>query len=121
MTRGLTPHMDAVLTVLRQSDHTPSYRQMQKLTGIKSMSTLVRSLDSLEARGFVERLPNRARAVRVLAAPKAWNAPDLSTVSTGDLIAALAARGIGAAHTPPSSPCFRCGARGWCAHRTART
>lgn len=44
----------------------PSFKEMQDATGRGSYGGLTRSLDRLEAQGFIRRLPNKRRAIEVL-------------------------------------------------------
>ena len=44
----------------------PSYQEMTELFGVKSKSEVARLIISLEERGAIQRIPNRARAIRLL-------------------------------------------------------
>lgn len=50
----------------------PSYDEMKEAVGLKSKSGIHRLILALEERGFIRRLPNRARAIEILRLP-----PDL--------------------------------------------
>ncbi|MBM3928244.1 MAG: transcriptional repressor LexA, partial [Sphingomonadales bacterium] len=67
----------------------PSFEEMKEALDLKSKSGVHRLISALEERGFLRRLPNRARALEVLkmperkgAAPAPKAAPQLSTSST---------------------------------------
>jgi SOS-response transcriptional repressor LexA len=47
----------------------PTYKQMQEALGLKSKAGIHRLIVSLEERGYIERIPNRARAIHVIAGP----------------------------------------------------
>lgn len=44
----------------------PSYDQMKDAMGLRSKSGIHRLINSLEERGFIERMPHRARAIGLL-------------------------------------------------------
>lgn len=47
----------------------PSYEEMKAALGLKSKSGIHRLIDALEERGFLRRLPHRARAIEILRLP----------------------------------------------------
>lgn len=47
----------------------PSFEEMKEALGLKSKSGIHRLINALEERGFLRRLPNRARALEVLKLP----------------------------------------------------
>jgi repressor LexA len=49
----------------------PSFDEMRDALGLKSKSGVHRLISALEERGFIRRLPNRARALEVLKLPEA--------------------------------------------------
>jgi len=51
--------------VFEETGISPSFEDMKNALGLKSKSGIHRHLTSLVERGFVERLPNRARAIRL--------------------------------------------------------
>jgi SOS-response transcriptional repressor LexA len=93
MTQGLTTQQDRMLGLLKASERTPSYRQMQDALGTRSMSSISRIIEDLEAKGLIERLPNRARAIRVVPNPRPW-AESLLDEQTDALIAEVRRRGF---------------------------
>ncbi len=48
----------------------PSFEEMKSFLGLRSKSGVHRLVKALEERGFIERLPNRARALRVKTHPR---------------------------------------------------
>ena len=63
---------------LRESGVPPSFDEMKEALDLKSKSGIHRLILALEERGFIRRLPNRARALEVLRLPEATtphNAP----------------------------------------------
>ena len=56
---------------LDASGISPSFEEMKEALGLKSKSGIHRLISALEERGFLRRLPNRARALEVLKLPEA--------------------------------------------------
>ena len=56
---------------LDSSGISPSFEEMKEALGLKSKSGIHRLISALEERGFLRRLPNRARALEVLKLPDA--------------------------------------------------
>ena len=56
---------------LDASGISPSFEEMKEALGLKSKSGIHRLISALEERGFLRRLPNRARALEVLKLPDA--------------------------------------------------
>jgi len=76
----------------------PSFEQMMEAMGLKSKSNIHRLIGALEERGYIKRLPNKARALEVLKPSKqklksvpANNAPEISDVVPLPLIGRIAA------------------------------
>ena len=59
---------------LDSSGISPSFEEMKEALGLKSKSGIHRLISALEERGFLRRLPNRARALEVLKVPEAAKA-----------------------------------------------
>jgi repressor LexA len=55
---------------LNQSGVSPSFDEMREALELKSKSGVHRLISALEERGFIRRLPNRARALEVLKLPE---------------------------------------------------
>ncbi|HUP67364.1 MAG TPA: transcriptional repressor LexA [Sphingomicrobium sp.] len=56
---------------LRENGISPSFDEMREALDLKSKSGVHRLISALEERGFIRRLPNRARALEVLKNPEA--------------------------------------------------
>ena len=56
----------------------PSFDEMKDALDLRSKSGIHRLIMALEERGFIRRLPNRARALEVLRLPEAASAPQAS-------------------------------------------
>src|SRR5579875_2281597 len=56
---------------LKTSGISPSFDEMKDALALKSKSGVHRLISALEERGFIRRLPNRARALEVLRVPEA--------------------------------------------------
>lgn len=54
----------------------PSFDEMKEALDLKSKSGIHRLITALEERGFIKRLPNRARALEVIKMPESWGAAD---------------------------------------------
>ncbi len=55
---------------LRENGVSPSFDEMKEALGLKSKSGIHRLITGLEERGFIRRLPHRARALEVLKLPE---------------------------------------------------
>ena len=55
---------------LKETGVSPSFEEMKEALDLKSKSGVHRLISALEERGFVRRLPNRARALEVLRQPE---------------------------------------------------
>ena len=55
---------------LRQSGVSPSFDEMRNALGLKSKSGIHRLITGLEERGFIRRLPHKARALEVVKLPE---------------------------------------------------
>jgi len=89
---GLTVRQADLLSFIREraaKGETPSYQQMADAIGLESKSGIYRLVMALEERGYVERIPNRARAVRPLEVDR-----PLMGVPVERLLAELVARGV---------------------------
>lgn len=60
---------------LDASGISPSFEEMKEALGLKSKSGIHRLISALEERGFLRRLPNRARALEVLKGAEGTKAP----------------------------------------------
>ena len=62
----------------------PSFDEMKEALELKSKSGIHRLITALEERGFIRRLPNRARALEVIKMPESWGAANLATGAESD-------------------------------------
>src|ERR1700736_133598 len=74
----------------------PSFEEMKEALGLKSKSGIHRLISGLEERGFIRRLPHRARALEVIKLPGESAVPQAAergrfspTVIRGDFASAL--------------------------------
>ena len=56
---------------LEETGISPSFEEMKEALDLKSKSGVHRLISALEERGFIRRLPNRARALEVIKQPEA--------------------------------------------------
>ena len=54
---------------ISQSGITPSFEEMKNKVGLKSKSGIHRLISALEDRGFIKKLPFKARAIEILKHP----------------------------------------------------
>lgn len=70
----LTPKQQELLTFihnrLEEGGVSPSFEEMKEAIDLRSKSGIHRLINALEERGFIRRLPNRARALEVLKLPE---------------------------------------------------
>jgi len=57
-------------TRIREAGIPPSFEEMKEALGLKSKSGIHRLISGLEERGFIRRLPHRARALEILKMPQ---------------------------------------------------
>ena len=62
---------------LRTSGVSPSYEEMKQSLNLKSKSGIHRLISALEERGFIRRLPHKARALEVIKLPETASANDI--------------------------------------------
>ena len=62
---------------LRSSGISPSYEEMKHSLNLKSKSGIHRLISALEERGFIKRLPHKARALEVVKLPETASANDI--------------------------------------------
>src|SRR3954462_14529462 len=65
---------------LGESGISPSFDEMREALDLKSKSGVHRLISALEERGFIRRLPNRARALEVVKVPEV-NAPPTASIA----------------------------------------
>jgi repressor LexA len=82
---------------LRESGVPPSFDEMKDALDLKSKSGIHRLIMALEERGFIRRLPNRARALEVIKLPEAGVAGPVRRFSPS-----VVEGGLAKAPTPPA-------------------
>ncbi|HEY6916528.1 MAG TPA: repressor LexA, partial [Allosphingosinicella sp.] len=65
---------------LAKTGVSPSFEEMKEALELKSKSGVHRLISALEERGFIRRLPNRARALDVLKMPERADAKSAAPV-----------------------------------------
>lgn len=78
----------------RQHGTSPSFDEMRETLGLLSKSGVHRLIIALEERGYIRRLPNKARAIEVLPEPHLPTASDLARCSLQDLSREVRRRGL---------------------------
>lgn len=74
---------------LEETGISPSFEEMKEALDLKSKSGVHRLISALEERGFIRRLPNRARALEVLKQPEDVT-PVVRSAPANDIVAAAA-------------------------------
>ena len=97
----LTPKQQELLSFihnrLEEGGVSPSFEEMKDALDLRSKSGIHRLINALEERGFIRRLPNRARALEVLKLPDAMHrapaitpqpkiAPPILPIAANDVI-----------------------------------
>ncbi len=80
---------------LEETGISPSFEEMKDALDLKSKSGVHRLISALEERGFIRRLPNRARALEVLRQPEDVTSGKRAPTPANDRVTRIA--------TPPSS------------------
>lgn len=95
LTRKQRELLDYIRLHQCEAKESPSFAEMREALGLKSKSGVHRLVTALVERGYLKRLPNRARALEVVADP---HLPDyvstLSIMPTSDLAAEARRRGL---------------------------
>ena len=66
LTRKQSELLEYLTTHLSMNDVPPSFDEMRDALGLASKSGIHRLVSGLEERGYIRRLPNRARAIEIL-------------------------------------------------------
>ena len=84
--------LDFISMYYKDNDMFPTYDEMRKALNIKSKSSVHKLISSIEERGFIERIPHKARAMQLK--KKDQNAkkeiPFLGRIAAGNPIEAIA-------------------------------
>ncbi|MXP42356.1 transcriptional repressor LexA [Altererythrobacter soli] len=76
---------------LEDSGISPSFEEMKEALDLKSKSGVHRLISALEERGFIRRLPNRARALEVLRQPEDATTGKRAPANTNDTVTRVTA------------------------------
>ena len=76
---------------LEETGISPSFEEMKAALDLKSKSGVHRLISALEERGFIRRLPNRARALEVLRQPEDVNAVAPKAANSNDAMSRVTA------------------------------
>ena len=68
---------------LTETGIAPSFDEMKDAMGVRSRASIHRLILALEERGFIRRLPHRARAIEVLRLPANMEPPVLAQAELG--------------------------------------
>jgi repressor LexA len=85
---------------LEESGVSPSFEEMKEALDLKSKSGVHRLISALEERGFIRRLPNRARALEVLRQPEDVGTKAPTLAANSNAVAAAVVRPPEARPTP---------------------
>lgn len=69
---------------MSQDDVAPSFEEMKEALGLKSKSGIHRLISGLEERGYIQRLPHRARALEIIKLPEGLSAQEQTIVPSND-------------------------------------
>ncbi|HWU02380.1 MAG TPA: transcriptional repressor LexA [Novosphingobium sp.] len=89
-----------IQTRLEETGVSPSFEEMKEALDLKSKSGVHRLISALEERGFIRRLPNRARALEVLRQPEDVTTPVRTTTPRATVSAKVAEPAAPAARLP---------------------
>ncbi|HYJ84393.1 MAG TPA: transcriptional repressor LexA [Allosphingosinicella sp.] len=88
LTRKQSELLTYIQARLAESGVSPSFEEMKEALALKSKSGVHRLISALEERGFIRRLPNRARALEILRMPEGQAGGSQSRTSATSLQAA---------------------------------
>lgn len=74
---------------LEETGISPSFEEMKEALDLKSKSGVHRLISALEERGFIRRLPNRARALEVIKIPEDATPTPRATLAANDTVASV--------------------------------
>lgn len=101
LTRKQHELLSFIQTRLDDSGISPSFEEMKEALDLKSKSGVHRLISALEERGFIRRLPNRARALEVIREPESLGA---KAPARTDGARGVAARPAAPAPAPSAAP-----------------
>jgi repressor LexA len=86
---------------LSADDVPPSFEEMKAALGLKSKSGIHRLISGLEERGYIERLPHRARALEIKRLPEGMKSPPAATAVSNSNIESFPVRTALSAQSVP--------------------
>lgn len=87
LTRKQSELLEYLTTHLSMNDVPPSFDEMRDALGLASKSGIHRLVSGLEERGYIRRLPNRARAIEILRPAGEPSAMANAVAAASDIIA----------------------------------
>jgi repressor LexA len=87
LTRKQSELLEYLTTHLSMNDVPPSFDEMRDALGLASKSGIHRLVSGLEERGYIRRLPNRARAIEILRPAGELSAMANAVAAAADIIA----------------------------------
>ena len=87
LTRKQSELLEYLTTHLSMNDVPPSFDEMRDALGLASKSGIHRLVSGLEERGYIRRLPNRARAIEILRPAGEPSAMPNAVAAAADIIA----------------------------------
>ena len=99
LTRKQYELLSFIDTRLKETGVSPSFEEMKEALGLRSKSGIHRLITGLEERGFLRRLPHRARALEVVRRPENAASPAASKVLDAKVIHGA----FGLPRVPPAS------------------
>jgi repressor LexA len=88
---------------LRETGVPPSFDEMKDALDLRSKSGIHRLIKALEERGFIKRLPNRARAIEVIRLPDAMKPFPAARASAGKFSPSVIQGNLGRVRSAPAS------------------
>lgn len=84
--------LDFIESYYKSSSVFPTYEEMKEALNIKSKSSIHKLISSIEERGFIRRIPHKARALELNnnIKKKSYNLPFLGRIAAGNPIEAIA-------------------------------
>ncbi|KUR71130.1 LexA family transcriptional regulator [Novosphingobium fuchskuhlense] len=100
LTRKQHELLTFIQTRLEDSGISPSFEEMKEALDLKSKSGVHRLISALEERGFIRRLPNRARALEVIRDSDAGGAKPASRASASVTVAGTSSAALAPLRSP---------------------
>ena len=82
--------LDFINLYYKDNDVFPTYEEMKHALNIKSKSSIHKLISSIEERGFIERIPHKARAIQLKDTQNQKKLPFLGRIAAGNPIEAIA-------------------------------